>query len=494
MATELGALPEDLLADILRRLPGPTLAAARCVRKAWRAIVDDRELLLPHLLPQSVHGIFVNYIDHGRPQLFARPSPPSASPAVDGMLGFLPNHPNRDWWSVLDHCNGLLLCAIEWETELCVCNPATRQWTVLPKNDEFRRGGAYAYLAFDPAVSPHYEVFLIPVVPEKPSPPHRRRKEEVGRRRLRRQQETKDASFCLDRLFASPEDGEIVAVEEEVKQPMPSKYDTDDDEEEEQDPCRLMEWPPTPWTLQVFSSRTGQWEPRVFIREGEAAGTVEGMRLYRSEPTFHGPRRRYAVCHQGALYVHCRGGYVMRLFLSRHQYQVIETPLGDIEKTTYAKPYLGKSQGAVCFGIVHGFQLSIWVLYESSGFTDWILEYENDMTHHAQHVASLYNHRGQMNNPWVVEEDNVNHMYRREKIRRKQFEWDSDNDDFVEIEPYVGYVHQDFDILGFHPFKQTVFLGQQFDTVAYHLESSKIQYLGYSRPKSYYHNHTNGHQ
>ena len=31
-----------------------------------------------------------------------------------------------------------------------------------------------------------------------------------------------------------------------------------------------------------------------------------------------------------------------------------------------------------------------------------------------------------------------------------------------------------------------------FEVVAYHLSDSKIQYLGYSRPKSYYCNWTNG--
>ncbi|KAL6885510.1 hypothetical protein ACP4OV_010289 [Aristida adscensionis] len=435
MATDtIGALPDDVLADILRRLPAPSLAAARCVRKAWCAIVDDRKLLLPHLLPHSVDGIFINYIDHERPHLFARPSPPSAFPAVDGVLGFLPNDHLEDWWCVLDHCDGLLLCAIEWETQLCVCNPATRQWTVLPKNDDdFRRGGANAYLAFDPAVSPHYEVFLIPVVPEKPRLPDRR-----------------------------------------------NEVDDDDDDD---DPCRLMEWPPTPWTLQVFSSRTGQWEQRVFLREGEAAGTVEDMRLDKMRPTINGPRRLYAVYHQGALYVHCRGGFVTRLLLADHQYQVIKNPIG-IDKATIAKPYLGKSQESVYLGIARKFQLCIWVFNESNGHMDWIFAY--DITYHNPNVATHYSYR-ERNCPWVIEENGIDHMDEEEELLRRKFEWDSDNDDFVEIEPDQGC-----EILGFHPYKQVVFLGDPFATIAYHLDSSKIQYLGYSRPQSYYHNYTNG--
>jgi len=112
METELVAIPDDALADALHRLPARSLAAARCVCKAWRGVVDDRALLLPHLLPHSVRGIFVNYIDHGRPHLFARPSPvPAASsdPEIDAMLGFLPIDDRDDWWSVMDHCDGLLL-------------------------------------------------------------------------------------------------------------------------------------------------------------------------------------------------------------------------------------------------------------------------------------------------------------------------------------------------------------------------------------------------
>ncbi|GJN38405.1 hypothetical protein PR202_gb27442 [Eleusine coracana subsp. coracana] len=68
----IGALPDDALAGVLRLLPPRSLA---------------RALLLPHLLPHSVRGIFLNYVDYHRPHHFTRPS--STFPMVDGMLGFL---------------------------------------------------------------------------------------------------------------------------------------------------------------------------------------------------------------------------------------------------------------------------------------------------------------------------------------------------------------------------------------------------------------------
>ncbi|WVZ88320.1 hypothetical protein U9M48_034855 [Paspalum notatum var. saurae] len=132
----LAALPNDAVADILHSLPMQSLAVTRCVYKAWRDIVDDRALLHPYLCSRSVRGVFINYIDHYRSHHFARPTSSSTVPLVDGMLNFLRSNSWREWrdlWMVLDHCNGLLLCDIEWGSKLCVCNPARRRWTVFPQ-------------------------------------------------------------------------------------------------------------------------------------------------------------------------------------------------------------------------------------------------------------------------------------------------------------------------------------------------------------------------
>ena len=69
------ALPNDLLADVLGRLPARSLAASRRVCKAWRDLVDEQRLLLRlgRLLPHSLRGLFINYQDYKRPHFFARP-------------------------------------------------------------------------------------------------------------------------------------------------------------------------------------------------------------------------------------------------------------------------------------------------------------------------------------------------------------------------------------------------------------------------------------
>jgi hypothetical protein len=76
-------LPDDALAAVLGRLAPRDLAASRCVRRAWRAVVvDGRRLLLPH----KVGGIFIDFNCFSSLEFFARPT---AGVAVSGVLDFL---------------------------------------------------------------------------------------------------------------------------------------------------------------------------------------------------------------------------------------------------------------------------------------------------------------------------------------------------------------------------------------------------------------------
>ncbi|CAD6232669.1 unnamed protein product [Miscanthus lutarioriparius] len=239
----LNQLPEEVLANILRRLTPPFLATSRCVCKPWCTIIDTRRLAQQYLT-----------VCH-----------PEISLALS------------------DHCNGLLLL------DDYVVNPATYQWVQLPPFPSPHLGTENFFhkedLVFDPAVSPHYEVFLIP--------------------------------------FACARSGQIKlnpATEE-------------------------LEWPLSPCILHVFSSRTKKWEERSFVREGEAAGTVADMRLDGSYSNHY----HNSVYWRGALYVHCQTNFVMRLSLLDGKYQVIKPPLVDTELIPDPNLYLGKSQkGLYC--------------------------------------------------------------------------------------------------------------------------------------------------
>ena len=200
-------LPEDLLADVLRRLAAGDLAAARCVHSSWRAAIDARRLM--QLAPLPLAGIFISFCDHYFSELFAHPTPPR-SPMVSGKLHqYMPTtSPSQ----VTDHCNGLLLFDTTY-----VVNPAARRWAALPyRPQQWSFGGQrfceYEYIMFDPAVSPHYEVVVIPHLPIKGV--------------------------------------EMV------------------------DGVEGREWPPSAMMLPVYSSATNMWEERSFVRQGEALGTV----------------------------------------------------------------------------------------------------------------------------------------------------------------------------------------------------------------------------
>ncbi|KAF0903975.1 hypothetical protein E2562_030107 [Oryza meyeriana var. granulata] len=312
-------------------------AASRRVCKVWRAVVAARGVLLRQALPHAVRGVYLNLVDYQRPRFFARRSS-TTGPRVDGDLGFLPGYMGGHS-PVRDHCNGLVLCGDNWVFD--VANPATRRWERLPRVDV--RGHAThasetslldrviprpavllamqlvhvrhvsrlsrattaevmrtslprtrmnsrtnaacvratprtTHLVFDSAASPHYEVLLLPRVPEKPDP------------------------FYLIEFLSLLDDMSTSDGTESSPQPDPPLD------------YRLMEWPPSPCTLLVFSSRTGQWQERQFAREGEAMGTVADALLDSPAPgvMYLWPRRRYGVYWRGELYIHCRGGFVMR--------------------------------------------------------------------------------------------------------------------------------------------------------------------------------------
>ncbi|RCV05114.1 hypothetical protein SETIT_1G056400v2 [Setaria italica] len=146
-------LPDDALADVLRRLPRRGLAASRCVRKAWRDVIDGRRLLLPHLLPHKVGGIFINFNVLESWEFLARPTTTAAGPATSGDFDYLPDLNEGSF--LRDHCNGLLLLYD------VVANPATRSEEYFYEDE---------YLVYDPNVSPHFEVFSIPRIWHKEKP------------------------------------------------------------------------------------------------------------------------------------------------------------------------------------------------------------------------------------------------------------------------------------------------------------------------------------
>lgn len=247
------------------------------------------------------------------------------------------------------------------------------------------------------------------------------------------------------------------------------------------------EWPPSSWMLDVFSSSTKQWQKRLFVRQGEALETVATVRLDRLNPTEWGPRWRYSVYWEGALYVHCRGAFVVRLLLQDGKYQLVKTPI-NIEESEHAEPYLGKSEKGIYFATVHcHYQLRVWIFNESGGQISWELKHHIDLN-----PRTMIYQPKVINKTWFLygdnDEDGTNKIPGRENC-----EWNSDDDNILNIDDDYEFSYSYYSFLGFHPYKEIVFLEvSSFRGVAYHLNSSKVQYLGKLRPKDYYQGHSNG--
>ncbi|CAM0908871.1 unnamed protein product [Alopecurus aequalis] len=164
--TTTGRLIDDLIVDILSRVPAKTLGRFKCVSKHWLSLTSDP--IHRRKLPQTLAGFFYNCPSRdGHLNSFVQYTSVTriCRPLICTSLAFLPNHRHA---ILLDGCNGLLL--VFWrpspqgtECYYAVCNPATETWVALPDlNQDNKEDILHLALSFDPAVSSsHFHVFVL---------------------------------------------------------------------------------------------------------------------------------------------------------------------------------------------------------------------------------------------------------------------------------------------------------------------------------------------
>ncbi|CAM0954585.1 unnamed protein product [Alopecurus aequalis] len=225
-------------------------------------------------------------------------------------------------------------------------------------------------------------------------------------------------------------------------------------------------WPPSPYVMSVFSSKAWRWEERSFARDGMAVRSVADV-----EPFLRNVYRNDAVYWPGRLYVY-HIYFIIRFSLEDNKYRVIQLPPMD-EACGTIEPHLGKSTKGVYYGFVHGrCKLQMWFLNESTSDTKWILKHKIDLT---PSLANFPWRHG--DGSWSVQ--GVNH----EALEEEGPEWDSDNEDgtistATEVSVQEGF-RGGISILGFHPYKEIIFLHTWSKRVmAYHLNSFMLEDLG----------------
>ncbi|KAK3143910.1 hypothetical protein QOZ80_4AG0306520 [Eleusine coracana subsp. coracana] len=223
----------------------------------------------------------------------------------------------------------------------------------------------------------------------------------------------------------------------------------------------------------------GCWEESVFSREGKAVGMVADM-----PPMEHSSWRGYAVYWRDAVYVQCNDGEsIVRISLSNDKYRVIEMP-SDVEWTDHSDFYLRKSEKGLSFASFHDwYDLWVWVHDESHDQIEWVLRHQIDMTP----ILCVLDYDEQIEGPWILQDVSNNKDDDNPSVKEKNLEWDSDNDDVINVEYEAAQRHHgEITVLGFHPYKDVVFLNVVARrAVAYHLNCLVVQDLGNISPKDY---------
>ncbi|KAM0924201.1 hypothetical protein ACQ4PT_005024 [Festuca glaucescens] len=161
-AVSASLLPEDLVVEILSRVPYDSLCRFKCVSTSWLVLCSDPDIR--NKSPQTLSGFFYRRYSARHHssylQQFTNVSG-RGRPMIDPSLPFLPT---REEIKIVDYCNGLLLCqytSLQHDYEYIVCNvPTTEKWTELPNTESMDYVNTMA-LGFDPAVSSHFRVFLL---------------------------------------------------------------------------------------------------------------------------------------------------------------------------------------------------------------------------------------------------------------------------------------------------------------------------------------------
>ncbi|XP_047088747.1 uncharacterized protein LOC124700705 isoform X1 [Lolium rigidum] len=152
-------LPDDLVVEVLSRLPFKSFCRFKCVSKDWLAFSSD-----PHYSKKLLKiptGLLYQRRDNSAIMLA---SLPHNDKEFDEALSFLPQYEQLE---LKDSCNGLVLCKYKSSytpVGICrfiVCNPATREWRVLPDTPRSHYDPFYnmSILAFSPSWSAKFYIF-----------------------------------------------------------------------------------------------------------------------------------------------------------------------------------------------------------------------------------------------------------------------------------------------------------------------------------------------
>lgn len=149
----------------------------------------------------------------------------------------------------------------------------------------------------------------------------------------------------------------------------------------------------------------------------------------------------------------------------------------------YPELHLARWRNGIYFALIDDADcLRVWILQESCGQTDWML---NHVSGEGLVLQSLECQQ-RVNGPWTLDNANCADPDDNEALVEQQFEWNSDDDSITHVED-IGTKgrHGYLQILGFHPYKEIILNISVRRGLAYHSSTSKLEDLGNLCPKDY---------
>ncbi|XP_031282032.1 F-box protein At5g07610-like [Pistacia vera] len=162
---------DDLLIELLIRLPFKSLLIFNSESKHWLSLISDPDFSDRSLIPRPISGRFLCNIDRSEYDFIILNSSSSRNPLQLLTLG-----DDSSKIMVLHSCIGLLLCCslkvkefspylnLKYFDNYHVFNPTAKQYTMLPPiraRTRVFRAILGIFLAFDPSKSPHCKAIYV---------------------------------------------------------------------------------------------------------------------------------------------------------------------------------------------------------------------------------------------------------------------------------------------------------------------------------------------
>ncbi|KAL0303033.1 UNVERIFIED_CONTAM: F-box protein CPR1 [Sesamum radiatum] len=161
-----GLLPEEIVEEILSRLPVKSLLKFRCVSRSWCSLIGSKEFIKTHLEKSTKntnfthHRLVLNFFPPNNTLKHCSLQSLLDEPVADAFAFDSPMYNPDDSIRVVGCCNGLI-CILIGRKRFFLWNPSTRMSKKLPDIDDKLKHGDITKFGFGFDDSGDYKVFAV---------------------------------------------------------------------------------------------------------------------------------------------------------------------------------------------------------------------------------------------------------------------------------------------------------------------------------------------